>query len=144
MRISPGEDAASDPNRANGKGGPFRRAASAGSTARNQEGEPSLGLEFAEGERCARQKDRSLEETGVMASLDPAILAPKGVGPEIGNSAFREWVVDLSSRGVRARPRRRCFLVWGPLPAPRTRTPRPARTQSRGSRNLRPLSGPGR
>ena len=72
------------------------------------------------------------------------ITAPKGVRPEIGNSAFREQRVDLSSKGVRARPRRRCFLVWGPLPAPRTRTPRAARTQPQGRRNLRQLSGPGR
>lgn len=87
---------------------------------------------------------RSLEQTWAKASLDPPITAPKGVRPEIGNSAFREWRVDLSSRGVRARPRRRCFLVWGPLPAPRTRTARAARTQPRGRRNLRQLSGPGR
>lgn len=51
--------------------------------------------------------------------------------------------VDPSSRGAGARPRRRCFLVWGPLPAPRTRTLRPAETQSRGRRGLRPPSGPG-
>ena len=136
MRISPGQDAACGPNGANGKGGPFRRAAGAASTAQNQEVESSPRLEFAEGEKLRTDRAK--------ASLDPPITAPKGVRPEIGNSAFREQRVDLSSKGVRARPRRRCFLVWGPRPAPRTRTPRAARTQPQGRRNLRQLSGPGR
>lgn len=48
---------------------------------KNQEAEPRRGPEFAEGERCARQKKRSLEDTGgygFLGSLNPCSQKGRG------------------------------------------------------------------
>lgn len=58
----------------------------------------------------------------VMASpSDPAILAPKSVGPEIGNSRFREWGSTLQAEGQG--PASDASLFGGPFPPQGLRYP---------------------
>lgn len=66
-----------------------------------------------------------------MAFADPAILVPARVRPELGIYRFRESGVGHRAE---ARSRWRRFLVWGPLPALRTRTSWPGGQHPRGIR----------
>lgn len=75
-----------------------------------------------------------------MAFEDPSIAVPTRVRPELRHSMFRESGVGYRAE---ARPRWRRFLVWGPLPALRTRTSWPVGTTPPGYRGLKPPSGPG-
>lgn len=75
-----------------------------------------------------------------MAFDDSSILVPTRVRPELSHSTFRKSGVGHLAE---ARPRWRRFLVWGPLPALRTRTSWPAGTTPPEYQGLKPPSGPG-